>query len=171
MGFGKDGKGVIFRQSTSFAIGALANLVAVKSTALAITDDFRMIKTVYTALITGLTAGEGTGLHLYLVNADLSVAQIAEALITNGPLNSSDRDKAEEAERFVKLLGSTLTTEIPTAAEQIMDERSGPVMEKTIRWSFNKGVGWEYAIFNNSGSALTTGATLRLLATHYGVWI
>ncbi len=170
MGFGKDNRGAIIRETQTITVGALAADAAVTGTALAITDDFRILKTVIDAHIDGLTAAEGIGLRLGIANGDLTVAQIAEAITTDGPLNSSDRDKIEEAERFAKQFA---IAEFSNAAEtemQFKNEQGGALIEVKPRWTFNKGVGWDWFVFNN-GPTLTTGASLRIVATHYGVWV
>ena len=60
MGFGKDGKGVIIRESRAQVLGALAvgTLIFI-GTKLGTLERYRMIKLEVFAAITGLTAGEG----------------------------------------------------------------------------------------------------------------
>ncbi len=162
---------VIIKETQTTALGALAAGAAVAVVGPAITDDYRIIKTEVHAQIEGLTAGEGNGLIFGIANGDLSASQIAESLVTDGPVNASDRDKAEEAGRFTRMLsGSALMPDANTIRD-FPNDHGGPIIEKTIRWTFSKGVGWDWWVFNNDGSALTTGATLRLVATHYGVWV
>ncbi len=168
MGFGKDNKGVIVRESDVIVLGALANAVAIKqSNPVAITDDFRILKSEYTIGMTGHTAGESP-IDLYLVNNDLSVADIAAAVIAQGPLNKSDRDREEAAERSVKLVG--------TLQQQAVGHALGPDNQHgliTIKhaWTYTKGVGWALVAHNRSGGTLTTGTVVRFAATHYGVWV
>ncbi len=176
MGFGKDKKGAIIREADVISLGTLANASAVKQTSpLAITDDFRIIKSEYAAALTVLGAVDDLPIHLYLVNDDLSVADIASAIVAQGPLNRSDRDRDEAAMRFVKYIGSFMARDsapvvggdYPLLGPQ---GQQGQVSE-TIRWTFSKGTGWSLAAFNNSGGALVTGAVVRFVATHYGVWV
>jgi len=172
MGFGKDGKGVIIREDFTQALGALATETAIKGTSLAITDDFRMLKAMIAAHLTGLTAGEGQGLLFGLCNDDLTATDIAECLRANGPLNSSDRDLQEFAERYATVISQAgHVTEIASGTQlTFFNEAGGPLIVTKPRWTFNKGVGWNWFVFNN-GPNLTTGASVRVIATEYGVWV
>ncbi len=168
MGFGKDGKGAIVRESDVIALATLANATAIKqSNPLVITDDLRIMKSEYTVGFTGHTAGESP-IDLYLVNNDLSVGDIAAAIIAQGPLNKSDRDRAEAAERSVKLVG--------TLQQQAVGHALGPQNQHGLLtvihpWTYTKGVGWALVAHNKSGGTLTTGTVVRFSATHYGVWV
>lgn len=173
MGFGKDGKGVIIRETALITLLTLGDVTALKGTqAVAITDDFRIIKTEVRAFLTSISAGEGFGFSLYLVNDDLTAQQISNAIVNDGPINSSDRDKIEASNRFLKLFGMSDTTmQAAGTVIPFKGRENQEMLSETVRWSFNKGVGWNWAIFNNSGSALTTGGLVKIIATHYGVWI
>ncbi len=176
MGFGKDHKGIIIREADSITLGALANAAAVKqNNPLAITDDFRIIKSEYLMVLTNLGAVDDLPVHVYLVNDDLSVADIAAAVTAQGPLNRADRNIAEEAMRFVLTLGTFQSREIVPVVGGMYpllgaDGQEG-MIEKTVRWTFTKGTGWSIAAFNNSGGVLATGAVVRFAAKHYGVWV
>ncbi len=169
MGFGKDGKGQIITERSVITLGALANGVAIKQTApLAISDDFRVLKSEYSMGFTGHTGGEGP-LDVYLCNNDLSVASIADAIDAQGPLNKSDRDLDERAMRAVHLIG---TMQIPgTTGHVIGADNQHGVIEDKHPWTYTKGVGWTLAAHNNSGSTLTTGTVIRFSAKHFGVWV
>ncbi len=162
---------VIIKETQSLALGGLAAAAAIAVVGPAITDDYRIIKTEVHASVEGLASGQGNNLVLGLANSDLTAAEIAESLVTDGPVNASDRDKAEEAGRFTRMLSGSAQMDDGGSIRHFPNEHGGPIIEKTIRWTFSKGVGWDWFIFNNDGSALTTGATLRLVATHYGVWV
>ncbi len=170
----KEGPAII-RETTLITVGALADQVAIKGTqAVAITDDFRIIKTELRAQAQAQTASEVFDLPLYLVNDDLTAVQVANAINNDGPLNSSDRDKIEAANRFVKLLGvfqHSGANGFANSPSQLLGKDNSPIISETVRWSFNKGVGWNYATMNNTGSAFTTGMIIKVTATHYGVWI
>ncbi len=162
----------IIRETAIITLLTLADLTALKAVqASAITDDFRIIKSEFYAFASGVTAGEFFGFGLYLVNDDLTAVQIQNALTNDGPLNSSDRDKIEAANRFVKLVGVSDMLDDADTKPSFKGEDNEQLISKTIRWSFNKGVGWNWAVFNNSGGALTTGGIVKIVATHYGVWI
>ncbi len=174
MGFGKDGLGVIQKYQDSLTLLALAGGTAVKSnTVLAITDDFRLIKVEVANFIEMLTAGEGKGLVLGICNADLTAAQIAENMEAAGPLNRNDRDKAEQAMRFCKILGvaGALGPAASDTEGQFLNEHGGPFLKDTVRWTFSKGVGYAFFVYNYDNTTLTTGAIVRLEITSYGVWV
>ncbi len=169
MGFGKDGKGVIFTQKDLITLGTLSAATAIKqATPPQILDDFRMIKMELSALLTGHTVGEGP-IHLYLVNDELSVAEIAEAIDAEGPLNRNDRLRTERASRAVFLIGSFGAA---GSTEEVHghDGQEG-IVTKTIRWTFSNPEGWALVAFNDSGATLTTGAIIRLVVKYFGVWI
>ncbi len=162
----------IIRETAVITLATLGDVTAIKATqAVSITDDFRIIKSEYRAFATGVTTQEFFGMNLYLVNDDLTAQQISNALVNDGPTNSSDRDKIEASNRFVKLMGHSETSERANTVIAFKGPQNNEVMSEVVRWSFNKGVGWNWAVFNNSGGALTTGGLVKIIATHYGVWI
>ncbi len=162
---------VIIKETQSLALGALAAGAAIVVAGPSITDDFRIIKTEVHASLEGLTAGEGNNLLFGLANGDLGVTRIAASLAADGPLNASDRDKAAAAGDFTRYLSGSAQMADAGTVRHFPGGYGGPIIEKTIRWTFSKGVGWAWYIFNNDGSALTTAASLRVVATHYGVWV
>ncbi len=169
MGFGKDGKGVIITEVRQQALGTLGNVTAITiATPLVMAEDFRMIKTEFSALVTALTGGEGNGLMVGIANGELSVTEIAEAIAANGPLNRNDRGRDERVMRFVKLLGAI--DEVGQTSHAFKNEGGGPMIEETIRWTFSNPEGWQWFIWNH-GTALTTGSSVRLRAKNYGVWL
>ncbi len=167
----KEGPAII-RETVLITLGSLADVTAIKGVqATAITDDFRIIKTEFQAFATAVTTQEFFGMSLHLVNDDLTAVQIANAIITDGPTNKSDRDKVEAANRFLKLMATSDTPERANTVQGMRGPGNAEFISHTVRWSFNKGVGWNWAIFNDSGSQLTTGGLVKIKATHYGVWI
>ncbi len=169
MGFGKDGKGAIITQKDLITLGTLGAATVMKqATGIAIEDSFRLIKVEISAVMTGHTGGEGP-IHLYVVNDELSVAEIAEAINAQGPVNRNDRVAMERAERAVFLLGvfgaAGVTEELHGA-----DGQEG-IVNKTIRWTFNNPEGWSIVAFNDSGATLTTGSIVRFVAKYFGVWV
>lgn len=163
MGFGKDGKGAIIRELGTITLGALGSTVSVKSgSQLAIEEDFRIIKSSVLLKVEGMTGNEGPVI-IGIADNELTVAEISECLVTDGPLNRSDRGKQEEAERAV----------FPICIVQNENEmpNNGMPIEKTLRWTFSNTDGWTFFAFNMTTGALTTGGTVYFFATHYGVWV
>lgn len=166
MGFGKNSTGAILRSKETVALVTLAADTAIKLTSnISIAEDFRMLRAEVWAHVDGLTAGEGDGLTIGIANGDLSVTEIAEALLVDGPVNRNDRVKQERAERFVKVFGS-----LNDLQHLFRGENGGHMLIVKPRWTFANPEGWDLFIFNN-GLALTTGATVRLIATYYGLWL
>ncbi len=170
MGFGKDGRGVILRTNEQQTLLTLADGAVKKiSSDIVITEDFRMLKAEILAFIDGLTTQEVHGLYLGIANGELSETEIAEAINADGPTDRNDRLPQERAERAVWLI-SRFQTDGFTDLFAFVDDDGAPAIWKK-RWTFSNGDGWSYFVFNNTGSALTTGANVRLLSTMYGVWL
>lgn len=167
MGFGKDGKGVIIYEGQSQALTTLAAGSVIKiGTPLAITEDFRMIKSEILATLEGLTANEGP-FDFGLADNELSTAEIQATLDTDGPLDSNDYAAKETAERPVFLIGRFAGE---SSNNTNLDKNTGKINHVT-RWTFKNDDGWCFWIRNAGPAALTTGATVRLLAKHFGVWV
>lgn len=162
MGFGKDGKGVIIRDTDLITLGALAsNAVVKQSNALAIEDDFRIIKLEVLPNVELMTAGEGQ-VVFGIADDELTVTEIAEALVVDGPVDRNDRVKDEQASRPVwALCQMNNPNEMPN---------NGMPIEKTLRWTFSNPEGWAFFAFN-VGATLTTGGVIRFQAKFYGVWV
>ena len=171
MGFGKNNTGVIIREQASQAIGTLAANTAliIASGDLTITEDFRMLKSEIIAHVDALTSTEGEGLILGICNGDLTVAQIAAVMQLDGPSDFSDRDGIEVAERFVKAISQLDTRDLTNAV--FKNENGGPIIVIKPRWSFSNTHGWNFFVYNDGANAFTTGAVVRLIMTHFGVWI
>ncbi len=170
MGFGKGGTGVIIRQVESVALATLANNTALKLTGgITLTEDFRMLKSEITCLVRGLTSTEGEGLLLGICNGELTAAEIAEAIVVDGPGDRNDRVAQERAERAVWIVASLDMLGGSTQAN-FKGQQGSTLIEWKKRWTFSDPEGWDFFIFN-MGLALTTGANVNLRATNYGVWV
>ncbi len=166
MGFGKNNTGAILRSKESIALGTLNVDTAIKlGSGITISEDFRLLKIEVWAHIDGLTAGEGDGLMIGIANGELTVAEIAEALLADGPSDRNDRVKTERAERFVKIFGS-----LNDLQHLFRGENGGHMLIVKPRWTFSNPEGWDLFIFNN-GVQFTTGATAKLIVTFYGLWL
>ncbi len=175
MGFGKDGKGAILRENTTVALSTLSGNTALKvdGADLAITEDFRLMKSEIFGNITGLTAGEGEGILLGLASDELTVAEIAAAINAAGPLDRNDRASMEAAERPVWLIGAYSpaigSPASPTEGHFVSDNGGARIVHK-MPWTFSNPEGWVFFVMN-TGSSLQTGASVRIVATHFGVWV
>ncbi len=171
MGFGKGGTGAIIKERTSVALGTLNQNVATKidGASVVLAEDFRILKSEVFCKISGLTAGEGGGLHLGIANDELSVAEIAEAINLSGPVSRNDALQSERAERAVWIISALDEIEAGSVG-RFHGRDGGPMIEWKKRWSFFDPQGWIFFIWNEDAD-LTTGATARVVATHYGVWL
>ncbi len=168
MGFGKDGKGVIFEMKDVITLLALGTSAVVKEDNVpAFTDSFRVLKTKGVASIEGATLVDGDGpVLLYLVNDQLTTGEITEKINAGGPLSREDTTKADEAMRPVFYLGK-MDFRPPTATQE------APTLEweRSIRWTFGDAKGFAVVAFNMGSGSLTTGGIVRFQHTLYGVWV
>ncbi len=176
MGFGKDGKGAIVKEQVTLTVGALAARdLVIGNSAVALDSDFRILRSDITACIVGMTSLEGQGVILYMTEGDLTEAQVEANIEQNGPLSLGDQDLEEIASRWVRRVAMTVGPTVNETERVMRNKYGGPLLELEPRWTFRRrrtstDGGWNWALYND-GVALTTGATLHLLATHYGVWV
>lgn len=171
MGFGKDGKGAMTREHRSQALGTLGNATAILiGTKLALTDDFRLLKANVLAHIVGLTAGEGNGLFFGLADGDLSLSEIKTVIENGQALDANDVEGNNRAQRPVWLL-SQFDGGVADVAGSFKGEGGAPMLVVKPRWSFSATKSWNWFVYNRSGGALQTGATVFLNTTCFGVWI
>ncbi len=170
MGFGKDGKGVIIRETRSQALGALSSSTGILiGSKLNTLERFRMLKSQISAVITSLTTGEGIALDLYLVDGAFSLADFELSIENNGPLGPNDTEEEETSERFSIYAGST-PDPIAETETIVQNFHGGAMMELMPRWTFSRTKSWNWILYNN-GVALTTGASIKIKAKDFGVWV
>lgn len=172
MGFGKDHKGVMIREFASdIALGALAHddLVLIPS-GVSPTEDFRMLKAELAVIAQGLTSGQGVGLIFGICNGELTDAEVEEAIEATGPVDRNDRVAEERATRNVKIL-SILDSRGGAETEMVFKgEHDSPIIVTKHRWTYSDPEGWNYFIYN-AGAALTTGASVSVIGTLFGLWL
>ncbi len=176
MGFGKDGKGAIVKENVTLTLGALAaDDLLLQNSAVQLDMDFRILRSDITAVLRGITSLEGIGLILYLTQGTLTDAEAEANIEQNGPLKLGNVVEEEVAERWVRRVGITMAPTVNETERVFTNKWGGALLEIEPRWTFRRARtatdgGWNWAVFN-SGVVLTTGATVHLLATHYGVWV
>ncbi len=173
MGFGKDGMGVIIMQDISQAVLTLAEDTGLFiSSALAILERFRMLKTQVYCTLTDVAAGELGGLELYLVDGDLSLVEAEEAIEQNGPVGPNDTILDAIALRAVFRVGAVGNSPGAQAREglHMVNEKGGPLLSINPRWTFARTKGWRWMLYNN-GPAPTTGTIAKINAKNFGVWV
>ncbi len=174
MGFGKDGKGQILRESPTVPLLTLAGNTGILldtsgDIGNALLERFRIIKTQMTAHIQSGTFVSGDGpIGLYLVDGDFSLAEFEAAVEIIGPFGPNDKVSADAAERFYVNFGVINFVEENAGEGALL--AGGDVVEKNIRWTFARAKGWNWIAYN-FGGGLTTGATIRVDAKHFGVWV
>ncbi len=172
MGFGKDGTGVIIRDNDQITLGALnANAAIKQANPLVLAEDFRVLKSEHFLTMESATFVAGDGpIVVGIANNELTAAEIAECLNTDGPLNRNDRGNTENAMRavfpFIQL--DFIQKSSAGGATEI---NLGKAVVDTHRWTYSDPEGFTLFAFNHGGSALTTGGILRNLSTYYGVWV
>ncbi len=171
MGIGKKGNVAIVMENREQALGALANSAGILlGTKIALTEDYRMLKSRMVCTIRTLTGGEGGGLGLYLINGDLTLSEAVAKITQTGPTNRGARTEQEIAERFVRLVG--MTEGISADTEHVMKDvnTNAPCVMAKPRWTFLKNTSWQWLIFNH-GTLLTTGATAEIFNEAFGLWL
>ncbi len=169
MGFGKDKKGVIFRQAVTISLGTLGPLATTKQASPpAMTDSFRMLKSEGQGTLEFATQVEGDGpVELYLASDDLSTTEITAVLgdSTGFPLARDDIGGTDVALRPVFYLAQVPF--VPgSVGKSIAFEWSRP-----IRWTFGDTSGFTMTAFNRGSGVLTTGGFIRCQHTAYGLWV
>ncbi len=176
MGFGKDNKGAIIKEQTLITLAALAADDLVMNDSLVVLDqDLRILRSDITAVVRGVTSLEGQGLILYMVEGVLAASTTEANIEQNGPNRRGDQIGEEVASRWVRRVGITLGPTVNETERVFRNKYGGGLLELTPRWTFTRARtgtegGWNWAVYN-SGATLTTGATVDLIATHYGVWV
>ena len=169
MGFGKDGKGIIIRESRSQAVGTLATQVPlIVGTNLATLECFRMLKGEVAVTVIGATAGDLNNLWFGLADGDLSGTEIDECLEANGPLGPNDIILSNRALRPVWLMGSV--TAQANANMGFTGEDGGTMLNVVPRWTFASTKSWNWFVYN-LGSAPTSGASILIRTKLFGVWV
>ncbi len=172
MGFGKDGTGVIIRDNDQITLGALnANAAIKQANPLVLAEDFRVLKSEHYLTMESATFVAGDGpIIVGIANNELSAAEIAGCLNTDGPLNRNDRGNTETAMRAVFPFIQMPFVENAVGLAPGIPNDGAPVKD-THRWTYSNPEGFTLFAFNHGGSALTTGGILRNLSTYYGVWV
>lgn len=129
-------------------------------------EDFRILKMEVMAHIRGHTAGE-VPLILLFACGELTDSELS-GCVNSLPRDRNDHALLEAASRPVWVVGELQEEQTTTRCSVNIDGR--PVILKP-RWTFSAPEGWQWVVYNMSGSALTTGSTLQFLVKIYGVWV
>ncbi len=163
-------------EQATFALAGLAGQAAAGLNSTVLLDmDFRILKSDITAVLTGATSLEGQGLILYMSEGDVSTVQAEAKIEQNGPLRLGQQIEEEIASRWVRRVAITTGPTVNETERVFRNEHNGGLLSINPRWTFRRGRtaadgGWNWLVYND-GVTLTTGSTVRILATHYGVWV
>ncbi len=129
-----------------------------------LTEDLYAISVDLDVEVTGLTAGEGEPMMVYVAHSDYSSTEINEHIDVTflGPGNKIEQERAR---RLVRIVGQ-LKSESEAATRLKM-----PTKRTKLKFVIQNGKILSIAVNNRSGAALTTGATLRWSGKIYGRWI
>ncbi len=156
---------VTIPDATSITLSTLANDGVIANTAVPITDDFYCLSVDVTPVLRDQTDNEGP-IKMGWANADLSVAEIVEALDAR-PLGRSSITELERSRRPARLFG-TFDTSDGVGSSRLNE---GNTIRVKINRVFSKGIGMQFFVINRSGAALTGGAILSVDARWYGRWL
>ncbi len=162
---------VIITSFRNQALGALGNGDALHIGAkVPINNSIYVYKVECWARIDALTAAQGAGMKLCLVDGDLGVTEVPDGIDAEGPLGPNDRVTREKAERPV-WIGSTLDLVEGATQGSFKDgETNGPKIVIRPKWTFQEDKGWNWTIVNQSGSSITTGSTILITEKVFGRW-
>lgn len=164
LGFGKDGKGVIIRERREITVTSLGARTAIfaGTTLIPLTGGFRMIKIEGSVFWRNPTAGEM--FVIGIASLDLTVQQIEDGLENNGPAQRGDIDEEVNSMRPIYTLGHL---QAQTETGHLSFD-----FEKTIRWTFNEGIGYAMFAYNPNTVAVSgNGSTVHVLSKAFGVWV
>ncbi len=176
MGFGKDGKGAIVKEQVALTLAGLAGQDAVLADSSVLLDqDFRILKSDITAVARGMTSLEGQGLILYMTQGILTAAEVEANIELRGPIRMGEKIDEEVASRWVRRVGILVGPTVNETERVFRNKYNGGLLSINPRWTFRRGRtaaegGWNWVVYN-SGVTITTGGTVEILATHYGVWV
>ncbi len=120
----------------------------------------KILKTEYLAVIEDLHANDN-GRTLWLGLAHDLVGTEIDACLSADLQRRGDPTLSSQANRPVWMLGLML--------RPLTNPRTEGVIK--LGWSIPEGTVLNWFLRNDSGAPLTTGATLRIVAKHYGVWL
>ncbi len=175
----KNFMGKIITEVQTVAIDTLADQSAVKFTTLTLQEDFRILRSEINALFHSIDDTDNVaGLLFGIANNELSINEIENVIVAQGPLDRNDRGNAEEASRWVKILSGAVVQTIGSTVSaatvvqgHFPNETGGPMIISKDRWTYNDPEGWCFFLFNNTGSGMIGSGVGRLTAKHFGVWV
>ncbi len=115
-------------------------------------SSYRAMSVKATWSLTGLTAGEGP-ITVGFAHDDYTVTEIKEALEAAASIDPGDKIAQEQADRLVRIVG--------TLSEANSELNEGKPIKTRLNWLIGVGHSINMFAYNESPSALTTGAVLH----------
>ncbi len=171
------------RNSKNFAVIDVAGSLALSTladntissqalTSSTLTEDYYCISCDLAVSVRGLTGGEGHPMTVEVHHSDYSAAEVLEKLDGEflGPGNKIEQERSR---RLVREL-TTLRPDGPGVSTVFLsgkNDNGGPIIRRKIKFMIDAGRTLDIGIWNRSGAALTTGATLEWQGKLYGRWV
>ncbi len=153
--------------SGSVLPSTLASGIVIKSNLMSnLSEDFYCISADLAFQIRDGTVGEGP-LQVGIAHGDYSVTEIKEYLDVDYS-NPGDKIAREQATRLVRRCGF-FQQNLAAAGEQM--PQNGEVKRVKIRFLVTDGISLDFWVHNQSGAALSGGATVIVSGTLYGRWV
>ncbi len=135
-----------------------------------LTEDLYVMSVDLNAEIINLTAGEGDPHTCGFAHGDYTVTEIKEALEVQ-LLGPGSKIEQERARRLIRKTG-IYVAETEAQTKLNLKGRAGDGQIRTkIKFMVQSGKTLSMWVFNESGAALTTGASVRWQGTVYGRWV
>ncbi len=136
----------------------------------ALTEDFYAISADISAEIINLTAGEGDPMHCGIAHGDYTDAEIEENLEVSflGPGNKISQERAR---RLVRKTGILVAETEAQTKLQLKGKTGDGLIRTKLKFVVQSGQNLSLWVWNQSGSALQTGSSIRFFGTVYGRWI
>ncbi len=159
----RDNKFFAYRIEEQFALGALANGIAIAgdTTALGVTKCY-LISADLVWSIEDSTSDEGP-IDVGLASGDLSVTEIVEGLDAK-PTSRSDRIAMERSRRPIRRAGSFAGS----GANETLND--GKEIRTKLKFYIDEGIELVAWARNRSGATLTTGAVVNVVGTLFMKW-
>ncbi len=136
-----------------------------------LTEDLYIMSADITGEIINFTAGEGDPHTCGFAHGDYTVTEIKEALEVKllGPGNKIEQERAR---RLIRKTGIFVAETEAQTKLNLQGRVSGGASTRTkIKFTVQSGKTLNFWVFNESGGALATGASLRWQGTVYGRWL
>ncbi len=147
-----------------------ATTILVDAFPAALEEDFYAISMDLNAQIINLTAGEGDPMTCGLAHGDYTAAQVEENLELTF-LGPGSKLEQERSRRLVRKAGIFLSEVVNHTTMRLFGKTGSGQVRTKLKFVIQNGKNLSIWVHNKSGSALTTGSSLRFQGTVYGRWI